>query len=531
MNLYITLTPFDNRSLVNSQTVCSIGSAAPELMTVTDDLLQRYQVVVLDSSVLAEMCIDQSLKAPRSIVDIFQMFKLSYGMPLQYKGLSQEQFVWLIFSNLVDPDKISRILKVAGQPIGKNVSKENIDLLCEYNLLLRDGYDRLCRDLGHKGELTRYWEVEKPFNEILCRRQCEGIKISHTIWNARRDEVDKELNVVNKELRFSYNIFDIRNESEVNSALHDLPYVYIRRSLRTNSFWNFVKTASRCDNLLKLLYSSYRLRNEKFSISLVSFDSKDTIHPQFDSNGTITSRTLVKRPPIQQLRKNSRDLIIAKEGFSLIYVDYAQFEPGILADFSGDENFRRCYSEEDLYKSLSMCLFGEDQYRDVSKTVFLCFLYGMSRSGIELFIRDIFPKIEDVGSKLNGFFNRFKRLDDYKNDLITEASANLKIASCFGNYRYVHEKSSSRLSNRVKRWVLSQKIQGSASLILKTAILKCNADPRVEFLLPMHDAALFQVPSDMVEEKRIIVKDNFEKAFNDYCPNVRAKVVFKSFTQ
>ena len=191
-----------------------------------------------------------------------------------------------------------------------------------------------------------------------------------------------------------------------------------------------------------------------------------------------------------------------------------------------------CYNQEDLYTSLSNELFSKPDFRPICKVIFLSFMYGMSNTGLENLIKDFFQDANNAKEEeLQIFFDKFVNLIPYKLQLEAVALNEKKICSCLGNYRCFESKSTNHLPSKVKRWVLSQKVQGTASLILKTAILNCCKDTEVEFLIPMHDAALLQVPSELLEEKKKFIKTEFEKAMSFYCPKLVPKVVFKKFTE
>ena len=49
------------------------------------------------------------------------------------------------------------------------------------------------------------------------------------------------------------------------------------------------------------------------------------------------------------------------------------------------------------------------------------------------------------------------------------------------------------------------------------------------FLIPMHDAVLYQIPKGKLEEKKEILEVQFKKAFKEVCPKINPKVDFKEF--
>lgn len=514
----------------------SEDNSAPEIITLRNNSLKNRELIVFNSSQIIDYLRRNNVELPKSIIDIFQIYKLLKGKPLKYHKYTEAQVIWLVFREIINnDDELKDVISTLDSSSKKINAHKLEEKLFLFNSYLKQAYAHFILDLKNKGELKRYEMVEKPFNYLLCKRQYDGIFLNQRALHTKIESISKELNALNKRLRFEYSIFNPQNTAEVKSALLKNDFYYlgkITKSINKNSFWNFIKTGSEQNDFLKLLYSAYRFSFDKNSLTKIIVEEDGKVYPYFDCCGTVTSRTQVRMPLIQQLKKTSRDIISAKPGYSLLYADYSQFEPGILASLADDEKLISCYNQEDLYTSLSNELFSKPDLRPICKVIFLSFMYGMSSTGLENLLKDFFHNDKyDMKSELQIFFDKFINLVPYKLELETVAFNEKKICSCLGNYRYFESKLTNRLPSKVKRWVLSQKVQGTASLILKTAILNCCNDPKVEFLIPMHDAALFQVPNGLVEEKKEIIKKEFEKAMTLYCPKLIPKVAFKKFTE
>ena len=81
------------------------------------------------------------------------------------------------------------------------------------------------------------------------------------------------------------------------------------------------------------------------------------------------------------------------------------------------------------------------------------------------------------------------------------------------------------------RFVLSQIIQGTASYILKEAILDVMKDKEIEFLIPMHDAKKKQVPTSKKKKKKDFIEKCFIENYILICPEINAQVDFKPFDE
>ena len=80
------------------------------------------------------------------------------------------------------------------------------------------------------------------------------------------------------------------------------------------------------------------------------------------------------------------------------------------------------------------------------------------------------------------------------------------------------------------RWALSQKVQGTASLIFKEALLGLsNEFGHNAILLPMHDAVLLQFERGHTQENKLKAKQIMIEAMQHRCPGVRPRVIPSAF--
>jgi DNA polymerase I len=88
------------------------------------------------------------------------------------------------------------------------------------------------------------------------------------------------------------------------------------------------------------------------------------VHPIFQVLGTVSGRIQVADPQLQHLRRKYRSIIAPDPGFRLTYIDYAQFEPGIISYLAGDPQLMDDYNAGDLYAGLSAAIFGSPDRRN-----------------------------------------------------------------------------------------------------------------------------------------------------------------------
>jgi DNA polymerase I-like protein with 3'-5' exonuclease and polymerase domains len=247
--------------------------------------------------------------------------------------------------------------------------------------------------------------------------------------------------------------------------------------------------------------------------------------------GTVTGRILVSEPFLQQLRRRFRGVVEADSGKILIYLDYRQFEPGIMADLSGDPQFIEAYNSADLYSSLSQAVFEDEDHRSLCKRVFLSFCYGMPRSGLATLLLGKSPENgerETLEAKLQQFFDRYPGLEKLRSDLQHRLRQDGFVASLWGNRRY--RLASGVLTPEERRWSLSQRIQGTAALIFKEALVDIADTLGPEcIVLPMHDAILLQFPSSNAVESKAMAANIMAAKFQTRCPAITPKISDEPF--
>ena len=108
----------------------------------------------------------------------------------------------------------------------------------------------------------------------------------------------------------------------------------------------------------------------------------ERLFPTFNTIGTVSGRILVSDPYLQQLWRPFRRLLSADAGKRLAYLDYSQFEPGILASLSNDAQLIDACNRGDFYTALSEKVFHTEGKSSISKRMFLAFCYGMSANNI-----------------------------------------------------------------------------------------------------------------------------------------------------
>ena len=275
------------------------------------------------------------------------------------------------------------------------------------------------------------------------------------------------------------------------------------------SLLTLFKSRQSTSEVCKLIYQMMRAENDLRALIYLTSNKggKSRSFPNYHGFGSISSRITLREPALQNLRKKTRKVLKPDDNFEFIYVDYSQFEAGILASLSKDEKLRKLY-DSDIYNDINDKVWGGERNRDEAKILFYKYIYGM----------------EFKSTSENMYFKAFTNLTKFKKQVEEEIVLNSKVGSSIGNYRV--------LATEDKTIALSHRIQSEASLIFKEALLKVNKEiSEADFILPMHDAALYQVNTILHDKRNIEEKimKIFQEVFASKCPGINHLVKIKDF--
>ena len=355
---------------------------------------------------------------------------------------------------------------------------------------------------NNEEEKMRFNEIELKINNLIYERQLQGVRIDKDIAEQKCLEIEKEIYKIKNILQLKHNIFMPDDEKQQKAWLISKKYNIIQSLL-----YSF-KIRRNDDNVCLQFYELIRNQQDLESLlfMLSHWGGEERTYPSYVGFGTITSRITLRQPSLQNIRKVNRSAIIADIGKKLLYVDYSQFEAGILASLSKDDQLIMLYNE-DIYKDLANKVLNDEGKRSEAKIIFYRYMYGDT----------------SLGRKEKAYFTKFEKLNQFKLKIEKELKTNNRIGTINGNYRR-------RNDDEESNWGLSHVIQSTASLIFKNAILSVHKEvPNANFLIPMHDAALYQIFEFQYEVYKQKIQEIFKQEFVKICPQIKPIVNCEDF--
>jgi hypothetical protein len=339
--------------------------------------------------------------------------------------------------------------------------------------------------------------VEVPAYRLLQKAMSSGITINSTGLSDKRREAEHDYFSCLKEYSAKHDMpletpTLAAIEERLNEAGFDLSGVsteYVLELLPheddfgidTLALWDF--------DAAKRVLSSLTLSNGR-------------TRPIVDVFGSRTSRVHLRTPLLQNMSKKYRTIVTAREGAKLCYVDFDQYEVGIMAAISEDPVLAALYCKGDMYDLFATSHLGLQGNRKAAKQLFLSYAYGMSRKALI----DAAVALGADRERAKVAFRLFSKYEEWKKTVWSEFKLKGRVATVQGN----HYKRSGKgnLSAKEQRSAVSQVIQGTASLIFKKTLLEVSDLEDVTIVLPMHDALLFEY---RLEDTPVKVVAAFEK--------------------
>ena len=498
-----------------------------EIMSINDIIQSKKEIISYDINNLLNQLKNEYNGCLPIITDIEQIFKVNAGRAK--KSYTNKNYPWNFWNRLKRD-----IGEVESKEIYLTVRSNNNVATIEkvlkiLALKLREYYEEAILKIQNSNQYERFYNLENEVQQILHKRQLEGIhicpdKLENLLIKLKTDRDQ----LVNK-LRYKHGLIDIDYRA-VRKFLISNGHHISKKDYNHFNLISYLKAAKITSKLCNDIYLTLRVMSDYEKLKQYIPEDRNLIHPEFDCVGTITSRILIKYPHIQNLKKENRIIFKAKDNYTLIYCDYNQFEPGILASLSEDPTMIDLYNKEDIYANFSQYIFGTKDLRNQAKILFLSYLYGMSNKKLVKSIDEIIKKKGlKNDSTAQDFFLKFKVLDSFKETEYKKAIDNGFIQTNEALKRNIKKTKNGTGKKSETRFVLSQIIQGTASYILKKAIIDVSKDDEIEFLVPMHDAVLYQVPSKSIENKKLYIQKCFKDNFVKVCPLIKPEIEFSEF--
>ena len=398
--------------------------------------------------------------------------------------------------------------------------------------------DSLTKELGDRGLMKLYQELELPIADLLALMENRGIAVDkkglETLATFFEGEVARETKVAHEAAGHEFNVGSPKQLQVVLFEELGLPKTKkIKTGYTTDAdalTWLFEKTSH------PLLAALLRIRETKKLATtieglVVEIQKDKRIHTHFAQTVAATGRLSSVGPNLQNIPvrteegRKIRGCFIAGSGYdSLLTADYSQIEMRIMAHLSNDEHLLKAFeSGEDLHATVAAEVFGvkpadvDPEMRRQIKAMSYGLAYGLSSYGLAAQLDLTPPAAQDL---MDRYFQRFGGIRDYLKTVVEDARKVGYTETVMGRRRYLPDLMHDNRQRReiAERMALNAPIQGSAADIIKQAMLNVQAalvegKYKSRLLLQVHDELILEVITSEIEEVSELVRVQMGKAY------------------
>ena len=443
-----------------------------------DQLVQEAsELVCHDYWLIAPSIYGKAKKLPTFVTDIEELRIASSGRK-EARVTRDRSEISKSLSGFVDDRSLSDYTNIFNRKIPVDLG--TLSLVGEGLLQYAE---KIEADAKKADEWNRYIQVERGVSDYLIRSAADGLAIDEAKLRQHKGAIDFDYYMALKEFSANHAMpLEPPSDEDIVSHLETKGFNF--DGVSVDYVLHFVPMS---DNFARDVLRLRKLHATRKVLTAIPF-SQTRISPIVDSFGSITSRIYFKDPSLQNLAKRHRNILKPDVGTVFTYVDYDQYEAGIMAALSGDKLLLALYAAGDLYEQAAEQIFLKRERRKEAKRLFLSFAYGMKRKHLIAAAVEYGAQAGDAKK----FFAQFSDLENWKITLWNEFKKNGKIGTSLGNYLCREE--TGDLSDKEKRSSVSQVVQGTASLIFKKMLLELSKLDSVQLKVPMHDAVLIQHP-------------------------------------
>ncbi|MDE0151384.1 MAG: DNA polymerase I [Bdellovibrionales bacterium] len=425
-----------------------------------------------------------------------------------------------LVENKPSTDLISLVRQVCGE---EELNEENIiPLLVD----LRKHYEQKIEEM--KLDFV-FQNIEMPLVSVLYKMERRGVLINHKQLLLEKTNLECDLlELENQIFAQSGHPFNIASPQQLAYVLFDEMGLAKGRKTKTGfSTDSDVLQALTHHHPIAQLILDYRelfkLKTTYVEGLLEAIDKKTKrVHTQFKQTITATGRLSSAHPNLQNIPirtsrgRQIRKVFVSKKDHVLISADYSQIELRILALFSKDPGLKEAFLKgEDIHKSTAKELFNvpldevSAEQRRIAKAVNFGITYGQTAFGLS---ETLGVSRFRGGELVDQYFKKFSKVRDYIESHLAQARKTGYVETLFGRRRMIPELFSKnvRLKKFGERAAVNASIQGTASDLVKLAMVHLNASVWSRLLIQVHDELLFECPKEGVEYEKTSIQEIME---------------------
>jgi DNA polymerase-1 len=419
---------------------------------------------------------------------------------------------------------------IAGKGV-KQVTFDKIDIVAATNYAAEDAditlqlYNHLNGKLEAEPGLENvYQNIELPLVDVLLKIEQNGVLIDRLKLQEQAVEVNAQLKIIETSIYDKAGeTFNLSSPKQIQVILYDklgLPILRKTPKGQPSTAESVLEELAR-DYEIPALIINHRGLNKLKTTYIDKLPneinlSTGRVHTSYQQAVASTGRLSSTNPNLQNIPvrtlqgRRIREAFIAKEGNSVLALDYSQIELRIMAHLSADESLLESFDKGvDVHRATAAEVFGTSletvdvEQRRAAKAINFGLIYGMSAFGLG---NQLNIGRSEAQAYIDTYFKRYPGVRRYMDETKQRAHDEGFVETVFGRRLYLPDINASKamLRQYAERTAINAPMQGTAADIIKRAMisvarwLEADGD-KTKMIMQVHDELVFEVASNDIE--------------------------------
>lgn len=362
-----------------------------------------------------------------------------------------------------------------------------------------------------------YQNFEVPLAAVLLRMELRGIKIDLKFLAEFHTELENEIQHIETRVHdLAAEKFNVASPKQLGVILFEKLKLPVIKKTKTGFSTDNDVLEQLSHPIVKEILDFRELSKLKSTyvdaLPLLADPETHRLHTNFNQALTSTGRLSSTKPNLQNIPirtergQKVRKAFIAEGNRQLLSLDYSQIELRILAHISDDPGLIQAFKDDlDIHSATAAEIFNIDltkvssEQRRIAKAVNFGIAYGQGAFGLASTLRIGRTEAQEIIRK---YFERFKGVREYIETTTKEAHEKGYVETLIGRRRYIDELQSKNQMIRKfgERAAINAPIQGTASDLVKKAMIEIEREIPVPMLLQVHDELIFEDSPERLQE-------------------------------
>ena len=374
-----------------------------------------------------------------------------------------------------------------------------------------------------------YEEVEIPLISVLYEMEMQGMTLDTQILKEQEKDLAREIQEIENEVfNYTKHEFNIASPKQLSEVLFTEMGLSPPRKTKTGYSTDVqalskLKTAHPIIPLILHHRELFKLKTTYVTALPPLIDSQTgRVHTCFLQALTATGRLSSRNPNLQNIPiktkrgQQIRKAFIAPEGKKIVSADYSQIELRILAHITQDPVLCSAFEkDQDVHQITASEIYSvplsevSPQLRYSAKAINFGLIYGQGPWALS---ESLGVSLSVAKKLIKNYFEKFKGVREYIDTVVKLAHDQGYVETLFHRRRFISAIKSSHFQTKKgsERVAINSPIQGTASDIVKMAMIKLRDSLYSPMLLQIHDELLFECEDPLLEEETEQIKNIME---------------------